>query len=114
MRVNRLLIPVLALVALFGTVLVGQGTGNFATNGRAGTDLRRLTPTDLKGWMTLQDVMNGLGISQTDLYAAGNIPSTIPPTTALNKLETQVPGFSVTTLRDVLTAKLNGAPAPPQ
>ena len=75
MRVNRFLIPILALVGLFGTVFVAQATGNFATNGREGTDLARLTPADLKGWMTLQDVMNGLGISQTDLYAAGNIPS---------------------------------------
>lgn len=107
MRVNRFLIPILALVALFGTVLVAQATGNFATNGRAGTDLARLTPADLKGWMTLQDVMKGLGISQKDLYAAGNIPSTIPVTSALNKLEAQVPGFSVTSLRDALKVKLN-------
>jgi hypothetical protein len=110
MRVNRFLMPILALVGLFGTVLVAQATGNFATNGRAGTDLTRLTPADLKGWMTLQDVMNGLNISQNDLYAAGNIPSNILPTTALNKLEAQVSGFSVTSLRDTLTAKL-GAPS---
>src|SRR5512143_3038843 len=106
MRVNRYLIPILALVALFGTVLVAQATGNFATNGRAGTDLARLTPADLKGWMTLKDVINGLGISQEDLYAAGNIPSTIPATTALNKLEAQVPGFSVSSLRDTLQVNL--------
>ena len=105
MRVNRLLVPILALVAIFGTVLVAQATGNFATNGRAGTDIARLTPADLKGWMTLQDVMNGLQISRTDLYAAGKIPSDIPPSTALNKLESKVPGFSVTSLRAALTAK---------
>lgn len=115
MRVNRFLIPILALIALFGTVLVAQATGNFATNGRAGTDLARLTPADLKGWMTLQDVMNGLGISQSDLYAAANLPSTIPPGTALNKLEAQVPGFSVISLRDKLTVKLGtSAPASTQ
>ncbi len=111
MRVNRFLIPILALGALFGTVLVAQATGQFATNGRAGTDLSRLTPTDLKGWMTLQDVMNGLQIPKDELHAAGNIPPSIPPTTALNKLEAQVPGFSVTSLRDTLTAKL-GASSP--
>ncbi len=109
MRVNRFLMPFLALVGLFGTVLIAQATGNFATNGRAGTDLTRLTPADLKGWMTLQDVMNGLKISQNDLYAAGHIPSNIPTTTALNKLEAQVSGFSVTSLRDTLTAKLGAS-----
>jgi hypothetical protein len=115
MRVNRFLVPILALVALLGTVLVAQATGNFATNGRTGTDLTRLTPADLKGWMTLQDVMNGLGISQKDLYAAGNVPSTIPSTTALNKLEAQVAGFSVSSLRDTLKVKLGtSAPASTQ
>jgi hypothetical protein len=106
MRVNRFLLPILALAFFLGTVLVAQAAGVWVTNGRAGTDLTRLTPADLKGWMTLQDVMNGLHISQADLYAAGNVPTTIPPTTALNKLEAQVPEFSVTALRDTLTAKL--------
>ncbi len=109
MRINPFAMPVLVVVALFGTVFTAQAMGQWSTSGRVAIDPAKMTAADLKGWMTLQDVMNGLGISQADLYAAGKIPSDVPPSTALNKLESLVPGFSVTTLRETLTAQLAGS-----
>lgn len=104
MRVNPFLMPAIVLIALFGTVWTAQAMGQWTTSGRVAIDPAKMTAADLKGWMTLQDVMTGLQISQADLYAAGKIPADVPPSTALNKLEALVPGFSVTTLRTALTS----------
>ncbi len=120
MRINPFVMPVLIFAALIGTVLTAQGMGQWSTSGRVAIDASKMTAADIKGWMTLQEVMDGLQVSQPDLYAAGKLPADIPPSTALNKLEALVPGFSVTALRDTLTAQLprssgptTGAPVDP-
>jgi hypothetical protein len=111
MRINPFFMPVLVVVALFGTVFTAQAMGQWTTSGRVAIDPGNMTAADLKGWMTLQEVMDGLKISKETLYAAGKIPADIPASTALNKLEALVPGFSVTTLRSALTTP-GASPAP--
>lgn len=106
MRVNPFLIPIIVIVALLGSSLVAQVGGFWATSGRTSVDVNNLTAIDLKGWMTLQQALDGLKISQAELYAAGNIPLDVPLTTALKDLEALVPGFEVSLLREKL-----GAPA---
>jgi hypothetical protein len=104
MRVNRFVLPIVSIVALLGTALVAQAAGLWSTSGRDTAVLANMTPADVKGWMTLQQVMDGLGISQAELYPLANIPADVPPSTALKDLEPLVPDFDVTTLRDKLTA----------
>ncbi|MBI4789765.1 MAG: hypothetical protein HY782_22260 [Chloroflexi bacterium] len=105
MRVNPFLMPILVVVPLFGTVFTAQAMGQWSTTGRIAINSSTMTAADLKGWMTLQNVMDGLNLSQSDLYAAGKIPANVPPSTALNKLESLVPGFSVASLRETLASK---------
>jgi hypothetical protein len=109
MRVNSFLMPILLIGALFGTVFSAQALGQWTTSGRDGIDVTNMTAAELKGWMTLQQVSDGLKISQKDLYELAGLPVDTPPTKALKDLEATI---SVTTLRDRLTAKLAGAPAP--
>src|SRR3990172_12795402 len=104
--------PMLFIVALSGTVFTAQAMGQWTTTGRIAVDPSKMTAADLKGWMTLQEVMDGLKISQSDLYTAGKISADIPPSTPLNKLETLVSGFSVTALREALATKTVAAPPP--
>ncbi len=106
MRLNPFAMPVLIIVALFGTVFTAQAMGQWSTSGRVAIDPTTMTAADIKGWMTLQDVMTGLQITQAQVYAAGAIPLDIPASTALNKLEALVPGFAVTAFRDALAGKL--------
>jgi hypothetical protein len=112
MRVNRFVLPIVIIVALLGTALVAQAVGLWSTSGRDTTDLSNLAPADVKGWMTLQQVMDGLGISQAELYPLAGIPAEVPPSTALKDLEPLVPDFSITTLRDKLTARAAGGAVP--
>jgi len=105
MRINPFWMPILLIVALFGTVFTAQAMGQWSISGRGSVDMTKLAPAHIKGWMTLQQVIDGIGISQKDLYEIGGIPAGTAPTQALKDLETVV---SVTTLRDRLTAKLGG------
>ena len=104
MRLNPFFLPGLAIAIFFGTVLSAQAAGIWSTSGRDATVLESLTPADVKGWMTLQQVSDGIPIPRETLYALMEIPADIPPETALKDLEPVVPGFEVSTLRDRLTA----------
>ncbi len=118
MRVNRFLMPGLLVAALLGTSLVAQAAGLWSTSGRDAVDVTHMTPADIKGWMTLQQVIDGVGVSQAELYALGGIPADVPASTALKDMEALVPDFSVETLREKLTAwaagpaEAGGATAP--
>ncbi len=107
MRVNPFVMPIIVIVALLGTVFGAQATGLWSTSSRTTTNLSEMTPEDIKGWMTLQQVMDGLRISQDELYTLGGIPGDISPATALKDLEALVPGFETSALRDALLARLS-------
>ncbi len=113
MRVNPFVMPIILIVALVGTALGAQATGKWSVSGKAAIDVTKMTAADLKGWMTLQQVMDGLKMSKEDVYAAGKIPADVPTEKALKDLEALVPGFSTTGFRDAITAKLSGAPVAP-
>ncbi|MEP7284823.1 MAG: hypothetical protein ABI947_03530 [Chloroflexota bacterium] len=68
-------------------------------------DTENLAIEGIKGWMTLQQVMDGFQISKDELYPLLGVPADVPPTTALKDLEGLVPGFETTTVRDALTPR---------
>jgi hypothetical protein len=107
MRVNRFLMPIIVIVALLGTTLIAQAVGFWSTSGKDSTDLENMSAADIKGWMTLQQVMDGLKISKEELYSVGGIPLDIPAEKALKDLEGVVPDFEISTLRDKLAAAVN-------
>jgi hypothetical protein len=107
MRVNRFLMPILVIVALLGTTLIAQAAGFWSTSGRDAADLENMSAADIKGWMTLQQVIDGLKISKTELYAAGSIPRDITADTALKDLEGIVPDFEISALREKLATLAN-------
>lgn len=112
MRVHPLLVPILFVVAFLGTVAVAQSAGLWSTSGRTSVNLSQLAPADVKGWMTLQQVAEGFGLSQAELYALVNLPADVPASTALKDVEKLAPGFEVSTLREALEAR-GSAPALP-
>lgn len=105
MRVHPFFMPILLLVGFLGTTFTAQALGIWSTSGRDTVDIANLKPADLKGWMTLQQVIDGLKISQSDLYALAGIPADTSTDSALKDLEAII---SVTTLREKLTAYANG------
>lgn len=104
MKINPFLAPAIVIVVLIGSVLSAQALGAWSTSGRTAVNLQQLAPADIKGWMTLQQVMDGLNLTQTELYTLANVPPDVPTSTALKDLESLVPGFEVSTLREALAA----------
>jgi hypothetical protein len=108
---NKFLMPILVLAALLGSYLVAQATGFWAVSGKAMLDLENLTSSaDIRGWMTLEQVIQGFGIPQAELYAALAIPAGLPASTALKDLEGILPGFEVTLVRQAVDAFLGSSP----
>ena len=112
MRVNPLFVPLLFVFVLFGSVFGSQQLGLWSVTGRTSVDVANMTAADLKGWMTLTDVMNGIKISKPELYELVKIPADVPETSALKDLEKIVPGFETSTLRDALAKRAASSPAP--
>ncbi len=113
MRLNPFFMPALAITLLFGTVFGAQAAGVWSTSGRDTSTLEAMTPADVKGWMTLQQISAGIPIPLDELYALVEIPGDIPAETALKDLEGVVPDFEVTALRERLTAWQSGGDAVP-
>ena len=113
MRLNPFFMPALSITLLFGTVFGAQAAGVWSTSGRDTSALDALTPADVKGWMTLQQISAGIPIPPDELYSLMGIPSDIPAETALKDLEGVVPDFEVSVLRERLTAwQAGGATLP--
>jgi len=105
MSVNRYLLPIVVISTLLGTVLGSQVLGWWSTSGRTSVDLDQLSPDEIKGWMTLQQVADGLSLSLGEVYQIGGIPAAVPPETALKDLEEII---EVSALRDGLASYISG------
>lgn len=107
MKVNKWLLPALALGLLLGTVGIAQATGLWQVSGREMVSVEQMTTgADVRGWMTLQQVADGTGIPVETLYARLALPTEIPASTALKDIEPLVEGFEVTVVREVVDAEL--------
>jgi len=115
MTVNKYLMPIIAIAALIAVVLGARLTGDWIVSGKQ-IPLGDMAAADIKGWMTLQNVSDGLQIPLPDLYKLAGIPegTAVPPTTAMKDLEGLVEGFEISLLREAAAAYLAGGGAPAQ
>ncbi|MBI5960455.1 MAG: hypothetical protein HY866_17065 [Chloroflexi bacterium] len=106
MSVNRLLMPIIVITVLLGTVLGSQIIGIWSISGRTSVDMGELSPEDIKGWMTLQQVADGLDLSIEEVYQVGGIPADVSPDSALKDMEDVI---EVSALREALADYLSGS-----
>lgn len=113
MRVSRWVVPVVSVLILFGGVGVAQASGWWITSGRqALVPGAQMTVDDLKGWMTLQQAADGLGLTLADIVAEIGPPAGVElvAETAFKDVEGLVPGFSLADLRERLRTRLTRSP----
>ncbi len=113
MKVSLWVGPIVSAVVLFGSVGVATLTGAWVTGGREQvSQSTRLGVDDLKGWMTLQQAADGLGIPVATVIELVDAPdgASLAPSTPFKEVEDQVPGFELSTFRDRLRAHLAGGP----
>lgn len=108
-KTSRWLMPALSLVLFFGAIGVAQAAGWWVTTGRETVAAGEMTVDDLKGWMTLQQAADGLGVPVEDLVALVGAAEGVGvgPETAFKDIEGLVPGFELTTYRETVQAYLD-------
>ena len=109
MRINPIFVPVIVIVMLLGSVIVTQSAGQWSTSGKTSVNLERFDAADIKGWMTIQQVIDGTGIPKERLYELADFPADTPATTALKDLEGVIPDFEISTLREILATAQQGS-----
>ena len=115
MKVSLWVSPIVSAVVLFGSVGVATVTGDWVTGGREQVvQGARIKVDDIKGWMTLQQAADGLGIPVATVIGliGGPEAAGLAPSTAFKEVESLVPGFELTSFRDRLRAYLAGESAP--
>lgn len=114
MKVSLWVAPVISVVVLFSSVGVATVTGDWVTGGREQVVHGvRLTVDDVKGWMTIQQAADGLGVPAwtiLELIGPADPSSSLSPSTAFKDVESIVPGFALTTLREQLRSLKPGLP----
>jgi len=114
-RVNKYVMPVLAVVALLGSVLVAQAAGVWQTSGRGEVMLDESgqpDPAGIKGWMTLTGVSESYGVPLDVLYTMIGASPDLPADTEMKELEGLLPGMRVSTVRAGVAAYLDGSWSP--
>jgi hypothetical protein len=114
-RVNRYWIPVIAVLALLGSVWVAKAAGAWQTSGRGVIlvdESGQADPEGIKGWMTLYDVSSVYGVPLQALYTMIGAGAEVPPETALKDLEKLVEGMEVWAVRAGVAAYLEGSWTP--
>lgn len=109
-RVNLAIYAALVLVLFLGVIESAKLAGVWSTSGKltAGGEQVQITgadPAEIKGWMTVNDVITAYHVPKEQFYAQFQIPADLPITTPLKDIEPIVPDFSVTAVRDWLVAR---------
>ena len=116
MKVSLWVSPIVSTVVLFGSVGVATITGDWVTSGRQQVvQPARLSVDDIKGWMTLQQAADGVGIPVAAVIELIGAPegAGVAPSTAFKEMEALVPGFELASFRDRLRDHLAAGPAEP-
>ncbi len=112
-HVNLALYAALVLTLFLGVIETARLAGVWSTSGKltASGEQVQITgadPAEIKGWMTIADVITAYHVPKEQFYAQFALPADLPITTPLKEIEPLVPDFSVTAVRDWLAAR----PAP--
>jgi hypothetical protein len=116
MKVSLWVSPIVSAVVLFGSVGVATITGDWVTSGRQQVvKATGMSVDDIKGWMTLQQAADGVGIPVAIVIGLIGAPEgvSLAPSTVFKDVEALVPGFELVTFRDRLRGYLADPAAPP-
>jgi hypothetical protein len=111
-------IPVLAYSAVSITLILAlvigaKSLGWYGTSGKVSAttgEAVELGPNsvgqDIKGWMTIQQVLDGFSLSKESLYSKFNIPASVATKTTVGSLSEEISTFELPALREWIDAKI--------
>jgi hypothetical protein len=102
-KVNKYLMPFLAIALLLGSIAVAQAMNSWITVSTATTTIEgvsRPDPAGIMGSMSLQYVSDTYGIPLEQLYTMIGLPATQDPSATLKSLKSVIPTFETEAVRD--------------
>lgn len=116
----RITPPVFALVGLvlfLGVVQIAGAADWWSTSGKTtgGGEQVALTgsnPDEVKGWVTIKDLLATYKIPKEEFYARWNLPADLSTDKQMKDLEKINPEFSTAALREWLTQRARGSTTP--
>ena len=117
MRLAKHWVPVIGVGAIALSVAVAMATGVWVSSGREEiarkTEAGTIAAEDIKGWMTIADVVRLFRVDERELRERVGIPAAIPAATALRDLEDKVADFETDKVRQAVASLLAGQPDRP-
>ncbi len=95
-------VMVLVFVIFFGGIGITKIIGLFEVLPAPITSETKISAEQIKGYMTLEDLSNGLKIDLEEVYEKLHIPSSIPKETKLKDIQNTIPDFEVEGAREIL------------
>lgn len=92
----------LVIVIFFSGILISKSVGIYNTLPEPIPASKTISIDEIKGYMTLKEVANGLKIDIKDLYKKLGIPENVPQETKFKEVRNFVPGFSDEKAKDIL------------
>jgi hypothetical protein len=111
LNVNIYLFTLIGLLLFLGTCQASQSMGWWSTSGKITSTGEKVTatgtdPAEIKGWMTIKEVLAAYKIPWEEFSKQFNIPPGTSLDSPLSSLEALAPGFSVTNLRTWITERM--------
>lgn len=101
-NVKPLAVIIIVISIFFGGIAISKATDLYATTPPPVTSSTTLTPEEIKGYMTIEDVSIGLKMELEEVYKKLNIPTDVPKNTKLKDVKNFVPDFEVESARETL------------
>ena len=88
-------------VLFFGGIGITKFIGIYEVTPAPITSETKLTPEEIKGYMTLEELSNGLKIDLDEVYKKLELPTSIPKETKLKDIKNTIPDFEVEGAREI-------------
>lgn len=110
-KVGLFVYGIISLVIFLAIIQVAQALDFWSTSGGGGGGAKVAVtgtdPAEIKGWMTIKEVMTAYNLPVEEFYNQFKIPPGTPIETPMKDIEKVVPGFSVDSVRTWLTERRN-------
>jgi polyferredoxin len=100
--IKPVFIALFVFVIFFGGIGITKLMGIYELTPPPITSETKMTPEEIKGYMTIEEVSVGLKIDVNEVYKKLEIPTSIPLNTKLKEIPNTIPGFDVEGAREKL------------
>lgn len=115
-RIPVILYSAVSIVLIAALVVGAKAMGWYGTSGKVNASTGEaitLGPNsvgaDIKGWMTVQQVLDGFSLKKETLYSKFSIPSTVSTKTTVGSLSEEISTFELPALREWIDARDAGS-----